>query len=74
MLDRIKLPPFNRRARASRAASERVRPAPALTATRGSRILRNLAIGLAVALVVFTVAGFFIVPPVAKHYLVKMHL
>jgi len=72
MLDRIKLPPFNRRARASRAASERVRPAPALTATRGSRILRNLAIGLAVALVVFTVAGFFIVPPVAKHYLVKI--
>lgn len=34
--------------------------------------LRRLVIGAAVFLVVFAVVGFFVVPPVAKHYAIKL--
>lgn len=35
------------------------------------RWLRNIVIGLAIFLVLVAVIGFFVVPPIAKHYLVK---
>jgi hypothetical protein len=38
---------------------------------RRPRFLKKIALGLAIFLVVFAVAGFFVVPPVARHYLVK---
>ena len=34
--------------------------------------LRRLVIGTAIFLVLFTVIGFFVVPPVAKHYAIKL--
>jgi uncharacterized protein involved in outer membrane biogenesis len=39
---------------------------------RKRRLVTKLAIGFAVALALFTVVGFFVVPPVAKHYAVKI--
>jgi uncharacterized protein involved in outer membrane biogenesis len=41
------------------------------SARRHRGLLRKLAVAAAALVVVFAVAGFFIVPPVAKHYLVK---
>ncbi|HKQ23274.1 MAG TPA: DUF748 domain-containing protein [Burkholderiales bacterium] len=34
-------------------------------------LLRKIALGVLISLVVYTIVGFFVVPPVAKHYLAK---
>ena len=39
--------------------------------SRRALLLWRAVFGIAVFLVLFTVVGFFVVPPVAKHYLVK---
>jgi hypothetical protein len=46
-------------------------PAGAVARRAPLRLLRNLALAAAVFLILFAIAGFFIVPPVAKYYLVK---
>ncbi len=38
---------------------------------RRPRLLKRIVLGIAIFLIVFAVTGFFVVPPVAKHYLVK---
>jgi uncharacterized protein involved in outer membrane biogenesis len=40
--------------------------------SRLPRIARNVLVGLAVLVVLFAVVGFFVVPPVARHYLVQI--
>ena len=38
---------------------------------RRARVLKRVILGIAIFLAVFAVAGFLVVPPVAKHYIVK---
>jgi len=64
MLERLKL---RKRSTPASVATPNVAP----TRTHRSRWLRNVLLGLAIFLVLFAVIGFFVVPPVAKHYLVK---
>src|SRR5690349_6098048 len=52
----------------------RLRTAPGAmrgSALRHGRLLRKILIGTAIAVAAFAIIGFLIVPPVAKHYLVK---
>ena len=66
MLDRItSWRPRRRQPGTPAAAPQRAAARPR------SRLLRNALIAVAAFLALFAIAGFFIVPPVAKHYLVK---
>ena len=46
-------------------------PAPAAQRARGLGLLAKIAIGLGLLLLLIAVVGFFVVPPLAKNYLVK---
>ncbi|MCW5621344.1 MAG: hypothetical protein KIS79_09595, partial [Burkholderiales bacterium] len=67
MFERLKLP----KRRAAPPATQRPTSAKVPAVSGRMRWLRNIVIGLAVFLVLVAVIGFFVVPPIAKHYLVK---
>ncbi len=70
MLGRLRLPFMHTRKRSGATPQP---PAKVLSAARPRRLrrLRNVAIGCIAAVGLFAVVGFFLVPPIAKHYLVK---
>jgi hypothetical protein len=56
--------------RSSRAAA--TPPNATAPPSRLARIVRNVLIGITVFLALFALVGFFVVPPLAKHYLVQI--